>query len=66
MEVRFVVVWSNETNEWYVDNVMGEALFDGADIWLPDTSEWVGLGHSDEAQLLFSNAMSDLTIRLDN
>lgn len=44
-EIRFIVVWSSSEKKFYVDEIMAEAVFDGDDVWLPDTNEWErGLG----------------------
>lgn len=48
-EIRFIVVWDTETKRFYVDETMADMLFDGDDVWLPDTNEWErGVGDHEE------------------
>lgn len=65
MEIRFIVVYSSKEQRWFVDNTMSEIVFTGADIWLPEKSEWVRVGYSPESELFFSNTMRDLIQRVE-
>ena len=47
-EVRFVVVFNNETKQFYIDEDMACAVFDESDIWLVEDSEWVGAAYDME------------------
>jgi hypothetical protein len=50
-EVRFIVVWNEDTNSLHIDEDMAEMVFNGDDVWNVDDCEWEQFDGDDNGKL---------------